>query len=545
MDISELLKKETSIEFSTSSKILNQHSKDTSIFQVNPEIVVFPKNSNQIQDLVKFTNKHKKQFPTLSLTCRAAGTDMTGGPLNDSIILNFTKYMNKIISFKPKNKIITVQPGLLYKDFEPVVLSKNLILPSYPASKNLCALGGMIANNAGGEKSLAYGKTNKYVKSLKVILSDGKEYKFKKLAKSQLSKKLSLKNIEGEIYNKIFNLIKNNQTLVNKSKPIVSKNSAGYYLWDLIKNNSLDLTQLFTGSQGTLGIITEIELSLIPTKKHSRLIVCFLSTTSELTNFVNLVLPHKPESLETFDNNTLKLALKFLPDIAKKLKTNAFSLAWSFRKEAFKNFFKIPKFTVLVEITSNSQNNLQSKINKLSSLLSNNKIKHLSLSSEKEGQKYWTIRRESFNLLRNKVKNKQATAFIDDFAILPKYLPKFWPKLEKILFNYKIKTTIIGHAGSGNFHIIPLMDLSDPIERKKIPKVSEKVYSLVLKYKGTITAEHNDGLIRSPYLPKMFSQKMFSLFKKTKLIFDSNNIFNPHKKTDSSLDFTMKHIKTS
>tara|TARA_Y100000310_G_C20650710_1_gene799271 strand:+ start:415 stop:2052 length:1638 start_codon:yes stop_codon:yes gene_type:complete len=545
MSLSQLLKKEVKIEFSTSPKVLKKHSKDTSIFQISPKIVVFPKNSKEIQELVKFTNKHKLEFPNLSLTCRAGGTDMTGGPLNESIIINFTKYMNKIIEFKPKQKSITVQPGLMYKDFEAITLSKNLLLPSYPASKNLCAIGGMIANNAGGEKSLTYGKTNLYVKSLKTILQDGKEYTFKKLSKSQLSKKLSQNNLEGKVYKQVYNLINSNLQTIQKSKPQVTKNSAGYYLWDVLKNNSFDLTQLFTGSQGTLGIITEIELSLIPKKKHSRLIVCFLPSTSELTNFVNLILPHKPESLETFDDNTLKLALRFLPEIAKKLHTNFFPLAWSFRKEAFKNLFRIPKFTVLVELTSNSKKDIQQKISNVSQSLEKNNLKYLAMSSEKAGQKYWTIRRESFNLLRNKVKNKQATAFIDDFAVLPKYLPEFWPKLEKILEKNNINTTIIGHAGSGNFHIIPLMDLSNPSERSKIPKISEKVYELVTNYKGTITAEHNDGLIRSPYLQKMYNPSTLLLFKKTKLIFDPKNIFNPGKKVNSSIKYSMKHIKTS
>jgi len=153
------------------------------------------------------------------------------------------------------------------------------------------------------------------------------------------------------------------------------------------------------------------------------------------------------------------------------------------------------------------------------------------MKSEKESQKYWTIRRESFNLLRKKVKGKKATPFIDDFAVQPKDLPEFWPKLEKILEKHDIKATIAGHAGSGNFHIIPLMDLTKKSERAKIPIVSEKVYELVAKYHGTITAEHNDGLIRTPYLEKMYSKKIIELFEKTKKIFDPENIFNPGKKS--------------
>jgi len=370
------------------------------------------------------------------------------------------------------------------------------------------------------------------------------DYEFKKLNKKELKKKIAKKNFEGNIYREIYNLIEKNYNLIKSSKPNVSKNSAGYYLWDIWDRKYFDLTQLFVGSQGTLGIITKAEVGLIKKKKHSRLTVCFLKDIESLNEFINIVLPFKPESLETFDDATLKLALKFFPEIAKKLNRSLLSLLWSFRKEGLQAILHgIPKFTVLVEITEDKENKLKERIENLNRTLRNRKISHIVMASEKESQKYWTIRRESFNLLRKKVKNKKATPFIDDFALQPKDLVEFWPKLEKILENYGIKATIAGHAGSGNFHIIPLMDLEKASERAKIPIVSEKVYELVSKYKGSITAEHNDGLIRTPYLKKMYSKKIIELFEKTKKIFDPENIFNPGKKVKGDIKYAMDHIK--
>jgi len=538
------LKHNISGEVLTDKKSLEEYSRDASIFEIKPEVVVFPKNSQDIQNLVKFVNKKKKTIHNLSITPRAGGTDMAGGPLNESIILVLTKYFNHIISISSQKKIAIVEPGVYYEDFEKRTLKKGLILPSYPASKSICTLGGMIANNAGGEKTLMYGKTNKYVKKLKVILSDGKEYEFKKLNKKELKKKLSQNNFEGNIYREIYNLIEKNYNLIKNAKPNVAKNSAGYYLWDVWDRKYFDLTQLFVGSQGTLGIINEAEIELVKKKKHSRLTVCFLKDIESLNEFINIVLPFKPESLETFDDATLKLALKFFPEIAKKLNRSLLSLLWDFRREGLQTIFHgLPKFTVLLEIAEDKENKLKERIEILDKVLRNHKISHIVMASEKEAQKYWTIRRESFNLLRKKVKNKKATPFIDDFAVKPEDLPKFWPKLEKILENYGIKATIAGHAGSGNFHIIPLMDLEKASERAKIPIVSEKVYELISEYNGTITAEHNDGLIRTPYLEKMYNKKIIKLFEKTKRIFDPHEIFNPGKKVKGDIKYAMAHIK--
>src|SRR6185436_9772449 len=163
------------------------------------------------------------------------------------------------------------------------------------------------------------------------------------------------------------------------------------------------------------------------------------------------------------------------------------------------------------------------------------KVKTRETKDEEEAEKYWTVRRESFNLLRKHVKGRRTAPFIDDICVRPEFLPEFLPKLRKILDEYKLICTIAGHAGNGNFHIIPLMDMRLQKERDLIPVISDKVYDLVARYEGTITAEHNDGLIRTPYLGKIFSPAVLGLFADTKKIFDPLNIFNPNKKVPARL----------
>nr|MBP6912580.1 hypothetical protein [Candidatus Paceibacterota bacterium] len=204
---------------------------------------------------------------------------------------------------------------------------------------------------------------------------------------------------------------------------------------------------------------------------------------------------------------------------------------------------------VITEFSESSIEACQDKVSKLDQVLKNSNKDFINnsglqtrITSAQEGQKYWRIRHESFNLLRKHVKGKHTAPFIDDICVSPYDLPEFLPKLNTILKEYKLVYTIAGHAGNGNFHIIPLMDFKDVKTRDIIMELSEKVYELVREYNGTITAEHNDGLIRTPYLDKMFNPNILSLFKKTKEIFDPLNIFNPRKKVGADKTYMYDHI---
>ena len=527
---------------------LEQYSHDASIFELKPQAVVFPKNVSDLKTLVKFTSEHKKENPDLSLTARSAGTDMGGGSINDSIIVEFSKYFNKM-SVNPDDKTATTQPGVYYRDFEKQTLKYNLIFPSYPASRELCAMGGIVNNNSGGEKSLSYGKTEKYIKSLKMILSDGNEYEFHKLNEGELNKKLVQKDFEGEIYRKIHSLIINHLSLITNAKPHVSKNSAGYYLWNIYDKDegTFDLTQLFTGAQGTLGLLSEAKIGLVPTKKHAEMMILFLHDMNHLGEIIDLILPLKPDTFEAYDDNTLKLALKYFPEFAKLLGTKSFiKTAIDFLPEFLMVLFGgMPKLVLQIDFQSDDRDELDQKISELREKLKPLHPK-IRIAEDKQELKYWLIRRESFNLLRQKIRNKHTAPFIDDFVVPPQHLPEFLPKLQEILKKYpQLVSTLAGHVGDGNFHIIPLMNIEDPKQRAIIPVLGKEVYDLVLAYGGTITGEHNDGLIRTPYLKQMYGEKIYSLFKEVKKIFDPLDIFNPRKKVGATMDYSMEHVRTT
>jgi FAD/FMN-containing dehydrogenase len=525
---------------------LTKYSHDASIFEIKPQVVVFPKTHEDVEKLVGFAAKHKHENPNLTLTARAASTCMSGGGLNTSIVVAFQKYFNH----KPKvaDHAATVEPGVFYRDFEKETLKHDLIFPSYPSSREICAMGGIIANNAGGEKSLNYGKTEDYIKELKVVLSDGNEYVIKPLGEDALTKKMEQPDFEGEIYRKIYKLITDNYELITKAKPNVSKNSAGYYLWNVWDSEKkvFDLTKLFAGSQGTLGLITEAKIKLVPTKKHTEMMIILMDNFDHLAEIVNIVLPLKPESFEAYDDKTLKLAIKYFPEFAKKLGTAGKAGTLSFLPGFMgKNHQKLPKLVMQVEFADNSPESLKEKIEELKEKLAPlNPV--TKIATDNEEKEYWLIRRDSFGLLRGHVKNMYSSPFIDDIVVRPEFLPKFLPEFNAIIDKYPtIIETFAGHIGNGNFHVIPLVDLKDPHEKHLIPKICQEVFELVTEYGGSTSGEHNDGWIRTPYLYLQFNKEVLRLFEETKNIFDPQGIFNPHKKVKGDLEFAMSHVRTS
>lgn len=549
--IAEELRKILKGEVSTDEETLRKYSRDASLFEIKPEAVVFPKGSEDLKSLVRFVSSKKRSSPAVSITARSGGSDMTGAPLSESVIVDFTKHFNRIKEIGERLAIegvgggyAVVEPGVFYRDFEKETLKKGYLLPTFPASREMCAVGGMVANNAAGEKTLVYGKTINYVRELKAILADGEEYALEPLDAGALEEKKSLQNFEGEIYRKVHKLIEENYESIMRAKPDVPKNSAGFNLWDVWDKKTFDLTKLFVGSQGTLGLITEARFSLIKPKPYSGMLVVFLKDLSHLAEIVNAALPFGPSSFESFDDNTFRLALKFWWGFFKLFARNPFKLAFAFLPEVFFVLLRgMPKLVLLIEFEDDSRETVLGKLAELKNALVKFKVNLRLAPSAAKAKKYWVIRRESFSLLRKHVKGLQTAPFVDDLVVKPEKLQEFLPKLYAILDRYGFFYTIAGHVGDGNFHIIPLMKLSDESERAKIKPAMDEVYDLVFKFSGSMTGEHNDGLIRGAYLKQMYGEKIYSLFEEIKKIFDPQNVFNPGKKIGVDLNYALSHMK--
>jgi len=529
----------------TDDAALETASHDASLFELKPAVVVAPKDAADIGALVRFVAKNKPSQPDLSLTVRSAGTDMSGGAINSSIIIDVKPYLHNI--FEMSSTSAHLQPGVYYRDFDEKTKTLGAMLPSYPASRDLCTVGGMVANNSGGEKSLQYGKTADYVTELNVIFADGNEYLVKPLQKAELIRVMSRNDFEGKLYKSIFELCEQHYDDIKAAKPQVTKDSTGYHLWDVWDRETgiFDLGKLIIGSQGTLGIVTDITVRLVERPKHSGVLVCFMKDVDILGDVINTVLAHKPATFESFDDNTLWLSFKFFFSFIKKLGLGLWiKTALQLIPDLLALGRGLPKLILMIEFTGNSVEEVEEQIISMQNDLKQYHMLYMERDeTEAKANKFWLMRRESFNLLRQKVKDKHTAPFIDDLVIPPPRLPEAWPQLRRILKKYGLLATIAGHMGDGNFHIIPLMNIELEKERAKFKPAMTEVNELVLKMGGSLSGEHNDGMIRGPWLERMYGATVFGYMKQVKAIFDPENIFNPHKKTDASWDYSFSHIR--
>ncbi len=539
-ELSKLLKGEVTAD----EKTRKAYSRDASVFEIMPAVVVFPKDNDDVRALVKYVHDEKRAGGDISLTARAAGTDMTGGSLTSSIVMVTTKYLNRIKEVG-KDYAVT-ELGAYYRDFERETLKKNLLLPSYPVSRAICAMGGIVNNNSGGERSLEYGQTDRYVDELNVVLSDGAEATFGPLSPEALEEKKGQQNFEGEIYRRMHALIMDNADAIAAAKPKVTKNASGYGLWRVwdAERGIFNLAKLIVGAQGTLTMVTEAKIKLVPPEGHRAMLIVFLNGFEQVPDVVHRVLKYNPESFESYDDHTFTLAIHFLPSIMRGLGLIKFAkLGFAFLPEVWMTLTGgVPKLILTAEFSENTAAEALQKATQAEVSLKELGVQTKVAKNEAAAEKYWIVRRESFSLLRKNLHGFHASPFIDDFVVNPDDLPQFLPELNAILAEYKLIYTVAGHIGNGNFHIIPLMNLADPKSADIIKELSAKVYALIGKYHGSITGEHNDGIIRTPYLSYMFDEKILELFAETKRIFDPHNIFNPGKKVGGTFADISAHL---
>lgn len=545
MDIKTELEKIFKGELDTTDVTRDFYSHDASLFELKPQVVGFPKDADDIKAAVRFVSEHKSAHPELSITPRSRGTDMSGGAIGESIVLDISKYMNVLHDVTPTTA--HVQPGMLFREFDLKTIEQGSILPSYPASRDLASVGGMVNNNSGGEKSLEYGKTDNFVTELTVVLSDGNEYIVRPLTRDELNAKMGQDDFEGHLYRQTFELLDKHYDEIKAAAPKVSKDSTGYHLWNIWNRETgiFDLTKLFVGAQGTLGIVTDVKVSLVPKPMHSGTLVCYLRDIDQLGEVIPAVLAHKPATFESFDDNTLWLSFKFFPAFLKRLGFVTWvKMALQLIPDGLALLKGVPQLILLIEFTGSSVDEVSHRIHTAKKDLSRFNFTYMEEdNTEAKSRKFWLMRRESFSLLRSKVKDKHTAPFIDDFVVPPARLTEFLPQLRTIIRKYKLLATVAGHMGDGNFHVIPLMKIEDPKERAKLEPAMKEVNTLVIQYGGSVSGEHNDGMIRGPWLAQMYSPSVLGYMRDIKDLYDPQNIFNPKKKTDATWDYSFAHIR--
>jgi len=509
-------------EVLTSVDARRYFSTDGSVFSVVPSLIVYPQDENDVRKTARFTWQLAERGRVIPVTARGSGTDQSGAAIGSGIIMVFPAHMKRLVELDSKNNTVVVEPGMNYGKIQQTLHTHGRFLPPFPASMDYSTVGGAIANNSGGEKSVKYGTTKDYVKELRVVLANGEIIETRRLSKREFSKKMGLISYEGEIYRALDTLIEENQEVLSRARPNVSKNSAGYNIWDVKRRDgSFDLTPLLVGSQGTLGIVTEISLKTVSYNPNTTLIAAFCDDLRIAEDIVQELhkLPEKPASIELVDENLLNFIDTTNPNQLKGLVDKPF-----------------PKLVLLVEF-DNPTDRVQKKfVKSAQKILDGYEVTYKIETDEQKKEELWKIRRSTATVLAHNDGNVKALPIIEDGIVPIDKLQEYLDGVYALLKRHHLSSAIWGHAGDANLHIQPFLDLSQVGDRQKVFRLMDEYYDLVIGLGGSTSAEHNDGRLRGAYLTKLYGEEMYNLFEKIKHVFDPYGILNPGVKVGVSLE---------
>ena len=514
-------------EVLSSAGVRKYFSTDGSIFEVTPSMVVYPKNVSDVRKIARFSWQLAEKGHVLPITARGRGSDQGGAAIGKGVVMVFPAHMNRLLELDTKQRLARIQPGINYLAFQEAVRTHGLFLPPYPSSIDYATLGGAIANNAAGEKTVKYGDTRKYIEGLEVVLADGELIQTTRLSKRDLNRKKGLTNFEGEIYRQLDGLITDNWDLIQQHAelPGVSKNSAGYALSQIKrKDGSFDLTPLMVGSQGTLGIVTEAIIRLETyTPKTTLMVICF-EDLAEADKAVAEILKLQPSALEMVDKHLLETIGRISPNRLKGLIEPPY-----------------PEIVLLCEF--DDEHKQAAKAKRVEKLLKDYRTSYKTSDDYEEQQKLWSIRHSAAALIAYADDELKALPMIEDGVVPRDRLQEFITSIYALFEKYHLEVAVWGHAGDANLHMQPFMDLSKLGDRQKVFKIMDEYYDLVLKLGGSTAGEHNDGRLRGPYLPRVFGDEMYQLFQDVKKIFDPYNMFNPGVKIDVNREEVAKMLR--
>lgn len=518
-------------EVMTEADARKYFSTDTSIFTVTPAIVIYPRNENDVRKTARFTWQLAERGRVLPMTARGAGTDQGGAALGSGAMLVFPAHMNRILELDSKTGAVTVEPGCNYAKLQQTLHTHNRFLPPFPASIEFCTIGGAVGNNAAGEKTFKYGGTREFVKGLRVVLANGEVIETKRLSKRELSKKLGLATFEGEVYRALDALLEENKDVLKQMQPHVTKNAAGYAL-DQIKrkDGSFDLTPLFVGSQGTLGIITEITLDTEVFNPNTTLIAALFDDLKVAQQVLPDLrkLSESPSAMEFVDEHLLHFVNEHSPNMLKGVVEEP-----------------LPKLMLLIEFDNASERMQKRMTKKVTKLLGKYQVPFRVETDPQKREDLWKVRHSAATVTSYSSGNSKSVPVIEDGVVPVERFNEYLTAVYQMFDRYGFRAATWGHAGDANVHMQPLLDLGQVGDRQKAFKLIDEYYKLVISLGGSTSGEHGDGRLRGPYLPELYGQEIYQLFQKTKKIFDPYGTLNPGVKIDVTLDQVKPLVRQS
>lgn len=485
------------------------YSVDASIFEVEPLGIVVPLDKNDLQIALSIAKQHR-----IPVTARGAATGITGGCLGKGLIIDTSKYMNNILEINIEQEYAVIEPGVIQDRLNEELAPHGYRLGPDTSTGNRATIGGMAANNAAGARSLFYGRMVDHVSEIELALAGGQLINFKELSWKEFFHKTTLNGIEGDIYRQIDSILKESGKAIVEHFPNIPRHVSGYNLDALLNKQSVNLSKLIVGSEGTLGVITKIKVKIAKKPRHTGICVIHVLDMIKGLYQIKKMLAFKPMALELIDDNILEGA-RHSPAVKNKL-------SWLQGN---------PTAVFVAEFEDATEEGVSKKLEDFESFVKTLNIGYAFtlLKDPKLISHVWEVRKAGLGLLLSKRSYNRAIAFIEDLSIAPEKLPSFMEEFCSYLKSVGKEAGIYGHIGSGCMHIRPYIDLRSQNELALMKKMMLHIAEMVSKYDGALSGEHGDGLIRSWLNEKMFGKEIFAAFNKVKKAFDSENLMNPGK----------------
>ncbi|MDR2039928.1 MAG: FAD-binding protein [Bacteroidales bacterium] len=512
---------------------ITAYATDASAYREKPLAVAFPKNSSDVRILIDHARENK-----IGLIPRAGGTSLAGQVVGNGLVVDVSRYMTRILELNLKEGWVMVEPGVIPDELNRYLFPHGVFFAPETSTSNRCTIGGMVGNNSCGSHSLIYGSTRDHILAITALLSDGNEITFSGLDPEELNIKTEGGLLENRIYQNLKTLLSHpgNQSEIRKQfpKPTIKRRNNGYALDSLLNTQPFggsapfNICSLIAGSEGTLVFITSVKLRIEPLPPPVKALLCIHLTSVEEALYANLIaLHHAPTAVELMDHVILELTRDNLLQ-----QRNRFFVKGD------------PGAILIVELADHSEENIRSRAGKLEQDMKNSGYGyHYPLITGADIGKVWALRKAGLGILSNMKGDAKPVSVIEDTAISPEDLPGFIRDFKQILGKYHLNCVYHAHIATGELHLRPVLNLKEKDGVRLFRIIAEEMAVLVKKYKGSLSGEHGDGRLRGEFIPLMYGEVIYGLFKEIKHCFDPYQLFNPGKIVDTPpMDTSLRYV---
>ncbi len=488
------------------------YSTDASNYQIKPLGVAMPKNEEDVIQIVRWASKNH-----IPLVARGGGTSLVGQTVGEGLVIDFTKYMDKLLEVNPEQQWAWVQPGMVRDVLNQKLKIHGLHFAPDPATTSRASVGGMIANNSSGTRSILYGKTIDHVMELEVLLADGTILHCKDLPTEQLEHMLEGHERESDIYKRVFKIVQQSRSEIEHRFPKVMRRVGGYNL-DEFTGNVWNLSKLICGSECTLGLILKAKIRLVPNPKFQSLCIVHFHDFFDSIAHMQTIVDFKPASSELLDHLLIEKSRE------------------NIETRRYCHFIQgEPGGVQVVEFYGESKQEAELKAQNLAKHLKEKNIGYAwpVITDPKGIEEVFTVRKKGLGLLMGVKGNRKPIAFIEDAAVPLEHLAEYIREVFALCHRNEVPVVAYAHASVGLLHVKPMLDLRDGEDIERMKRISNACLELVKKYKGSWSGEHGDGLARSPYNENFFGSELYHAFQDIKQIFDPNHLLNPGKITEA------------